>query len=367
MSRFGSVTRRSMVGLLSGAMGLLLVSPAIAEVSFEGKTIEWIIPYSAGGGTDVVARFNAPYMAKYLPGNPNIAIVNQPGGGSTKGANLFASRAKPDGLTTLWTSGSTQIPYLLGDPRVRYEYRDWRLVLVTSIGEVLCIKPDLGVRAIEDIAKLKGQSLTEASQGPTSASIVNYLGYRLLGLDVRSVFGFRGGGEIRLAFERGETNIISETSPSYLKNMVPLVEAGEAVPLFAWGTVDADGNLVRDPSFPNLPSFGEVYEILHGEKPSGEEYETFLAFYIAAISAQKMMFLPRGTPDDIVAAYQDAVTKMKADPEYQAAKESLLGKYEQVTGEQAQVLFEKVTTIPDSSRQKVMDMLAADFGVKLGQ
>ena len=367
MSRLLTTTRRGALGLALGAaaaMGFAL--PASAEVSFEGKTIEWIIPFSAGGGSDTWARFNAPLLSKYLPGNPTVVVVNEPGGGSTKGTNLFAARAKPDGLTILGTSGSTQFPYLLGDPRVRYEYADWNIVMASPTGGVAYVSPSTGVQSTDDIAKLAGQKLIYASQGATSLDLVPLLGFKMMGLDVQHVFGFKGRGDGRLAFERGETNIDYQTSSAYIKNVQPMVDAGTAVPLFSWGALDEDGNLVRDPTFPDLPHFGEAYEMLTGKAPEGADFDAYFAFFTAGFPAQKMVFLPKDTPQDIIDAYQAAVTAMKADPEYQANKEAVLGTYEQVTGKAADALFQKGTVISPELRAQVVDMLAADYGVKLG-
>lgn len=367
MTKLFSTTRRSALGLALGAAAAFGLSlPAAAEVSFEGKTIEWIIPFSAGGGSDTWARFNAPLLGKYLPGNPTIVVVNEPGGGSTKGTNLFAARAKPDGLTLLGTSGSTQFPYLLGDPRVRYEYADWKIVMASPTGGVVYTSPSTGVTAPAEIGKLKGQSLIYASQGATSLDLVPLLGFKLLGLDVQHVFGFKGRGDGRLAFERGETNIDYQTSSAYIKNVQPLVDAGSAVPLFSWGALDEEGNPVRDPTFPDLPDFTEAYELMTGSAPEGPEFDAYFAFFTAGFPAQKMMFLPKDTPQEIVDTYQAAVTAMKADPEYQANKEAVLGTYEQVTGKAADSLFKKGTVIAPELRKQVVDMLSADYGVKLG-
>ena len=48
----------------------------IADDYFSGKTIEWVIPFKEGGGGDTWARFNAPFLTKYIPGNPTIIITN---------------------------------------------------------------------------------------------------------------------------------------------------------------------------------------------------------------------------------------------------------------------------------------------------
>ena len=366
MTALFTTTRRGAIGLVLGAAALSFAAPASAEVSFEGKTIEWIIPFSAGGGSDTWARFNAPLLSKYLPGSPTVVVVNEPGGGSTKGSNLFAARAKPDGLTILGTSGSTQFPYLLGDPRVRYEYADWKIVMASPTGGVVYTSPSTGVTSPDDIAKLADQKLIYASQGATSLDLVPLLGFKMMGLDVQHVFGFKGRGDGRLAFERGETNLDYQTSSGYIKNVLPLVEAGTAVPLFSWGVLDEDGNLVRDPTFPDLPHFGEAYEMLTGKAPEGPDYDAYFAFFTAGFPAQKMVFLPEDTPQDIVDAYQAAVTAMKDDPDYQANKEAVLGTYEQVTGKAADALFKKGTVISPELRAQVVEMLAAEYGVKLG-
>jgi len=367
MTNTYTLSRRAAMGLAAGAMALGLAGPAAAEVDFSGQTIEWIIPFSAGGGSDVWARFNAPLLSRYLPGNPTVIVVNEPGGGSTRGANTFAARAQPDGLMILGTSGSTQFPYLLGDPRVQYEYQDWRIAMASPTGGVVYTTPTLGLTGPQDIAMLRDVELIYASQGATSLDLVPLLGFRLMGFNVQHVFGFRGRGDGRLAFERGEANIDYQTSSAYISSVVPMVEAGQAVPLFSWGVLDAEGNVVRDPTFPDLPSFVEAYETLTGAAPTGPDFDAYMAFFTAGFPAQKMVFLPAGTPDDIVATYQAAFEAMKADPEYVANAEEILGTYEQVTGELAQTLFELGTTIAPELRTQVAGMLAADYGVRLGE
>ncbi|SIR37931.1 Tripartite-type tricarboxylate transporter, receptor component TctC [Rhizobium sp. RU20A] len=362
-----ALSRRTTLGLMAGLLAAGLAGPAAAEVDFAGKTIEFIIPFSAGGGSDTWGRFNAQLLGKYLPGNPVVVVVNEPGGGSTKGSNLFAARAKPDGLMILGTSASTQFPYLLGDPRVRYDYKDWKIAMAGPTGGVVYTTPTLGLKSVDDIAMLKGKDLVYASQGATSLDLVPLLGFKAMDLKVQHVFGFKGRGDGRLAFERGEVNIDFQTSSAYIKNVQPLVEAGQAVPLFSLGVLDEAGNVVRDPTFPDLPTYPEAYEKLTGAKPAGPAYDAYMAFYVAGFPAQKMVFLPKDTPDEIVAAYQKAFEDMKADPAYKDSAEAVLGTYEQVTGGLAQALFEKATDLSPELRKQVATMLASDYGVKLGQ
>lgn len=360
--------RRTLLKLaaVSAAGAAIKTGPAFAAVDLAGENIEWIIPFSNGGGSDTWARFNAPFLSKYLPGNPTVVVRNEPGGGSTKGTNLFAARARPDGLTILGTSGSTQFPYLLGDPRVQYEYKDWEIVLAAPTGGVAYVSPSLGLSSAADLAMLRDQRLVYANQGATSLDLVPLLGFRLMGLEVQHVFGFKGRGDGRLAFERGETNIDYQTSSAYLKNVQPLVDEGLAVPLFSWGALDGSGNIVRDPTFPDLPHYAEAYEMMTGSAPSGEMWDAWVAFFTAGFAAQKMIFLPEGTSADIVEAYRGAVRQMIEDPEYLAAKTAVLGTYNQVTDGAAEALFNRAVNVSDSAKSAVVDMLKAEYNVSLG-
>jgi tripartite-type tricarboxylate transporter receptor subunit TctC len=350
-------------GLAAGGLMLLASSAAVAA-DFAGKSIDMVIPFAVGGGSDIWGRYNAQFLPKFLPGKPNMVVKNQPGGGSISGANYFAATAKPDGLTILGTSGSTQFPYLLREPRVKYEYKDWKLILAAPTGGVAYISSKLGVKSLKDLGKLKGKKLFYASQGLTSLDLVPLLGFRLLGLDVQHVTGFRGRGEGRLAFERGETTIDYQTSSAYIRSSQPLVEKGEAVALFSWGALDEKGNLVRDPTFNDLPHFEEAYEIVHGKKPSGIEWEATKAFLIAGFPAQKLLVLPKGTPDNIVEAYRAAVRAMLKDPEYQAKREAAIGDYEQVTDKAGEALMRSATTISPEAANWVREFLAKEHNVQ---
>lgn len=355
---------KGLAGLVASAAMVLPMSATAQPVNFAGKTIEFMIPFGVGGGSDVWARFNAPFLAKYLPGNPNIVVKNVPGGGSTVGANQFAANAKPDGLTILGTSGSTQFPYLLGDKRVRYDYKDWEMIMAAPTGGVAYISPKFGVKSAKDLGKLKGQKLVYASQGATSLDLVPLLAFRQLGLDVHHVFGMKSRGEGRLAFERGEATLDYQTSSAYIKNSLPLVKEGKAVPLFSWGVTDANGNLIRDPAFPDLPHVGEAIEIATGKVPSGKEWEAFKAFLIAGFPAQKLLVLPKGTSKEIVEAYRQAIRQMLKDPEYKAGVEKALGGYDQVTDKAGESLYREGTTISPEARQLVREYLTKNHQVK---
>lgn len=345
---------------------LFLSSPARAEdVSFAGQTIRFVVPFSANGGSDTWARFNAQFLSRHLPGQPEVVVENQPGGGGTRGANSFASLAQPDGLTVLGTSGTTQFPYLLGDLRVRYDYRDWQPVMVAPSGGVVYVSADLGLDGPNDIAELLDKNLVFASQGPTSLDLVTMLAFRVLGLKVNYVFGYAGRADGQAAMMRGDANIDYQTTPAYLRNVAPLVADGELVPLMSWGVLGQDGERQRDPTFPNLPTVEEVHFELYGVPPSGADYDAYRAFSLAGFSAQKIVVLPGSTPVPIIDAWIRAWQDVFADPEYQEKAPAVLGSYPQVTGAQADFLYQAATTIAPGARTTVLEMLSAEYDVYL--
>lgn len=354
--------------LTSASLGLGALACGVSRgqsVDFSGKIIELIIPFKEGGGSDTWGRFNAPFLSRYLPGQPTVIVRNVPGGNSIAGANRFAARARPDGLSVLGTSASTQFPYLMADPRVDYDYNDWRVLMAYGTGGVAYVSSDLGIRNASEIGRITSQPLLYGSQGPTSLDLVPVLGFKLLGLNVRPIFGMSGRGAGRLAFERGETNLDYQTSTAYLRNVVPLIEQGKAVPLFSWGALNEAGTLIRDPTFADLPHYGEVYSLVHGRPPSGLPWESWFAFFTAGFPAQKLLVAPRETPDEIVHAYEHAVRTMKLDPEYLARKPAALGAYEQVTGSGASKIYDLATEVPQRARDWVRTWLRDEFRVNL--
>jgi tripartite-type tricarboxylate transporter receptor subunit TctC len=344
--------------------GAALALSGMAQAQFSGQRIEWIIPFPEAGGTDVWARFFVDPLSRELPGKPTIIIRNVPGGGSITGANQFAQRAKPDGLTLLGTSASTQFPYLLDDPRVKFDYKDWTPLLASPTGGVVYVSSAAGIKNVQEIQKLQGQQLKFGSQGAISLDLIPLLAFELLGMKVEPVFGM-SRGQARLAFERGEAGIDFQTTPAYVKQVMPLVEQGKAVPLFSFGILDENGNLQRDPSFPDMLHFGEVHQIVHGKPPSGPAFDAYKSFLQAGFGAQKALFVPKGTPKEIVDAYTQAIQRLLKDPEFRKTVDEELGVYEQYTGDRAAVLVKQATTVTPEAKQWITDWLTKTYNVKL--
>ena len=361
------ITRRLAFSLAAAAMALLPTSLMASShgMDLSGKTVEWVIPFSESGGSAKWANFYAPLLSEALPGNPTVVVKFMPGAGSTKGANWFQKQKFKDGTTIFGSSGSTQFPYLLGDPRVRYEYKDWNVVLASGTGGVAYLPPDLAKKFDGSAESLKDINFIYGSQGATRLDLVPLLAWEMLGLKVEPVFGLKGRGDGRLMFERGEANIDYQTSSSYLKGVVPLVDEGKAVPMMSWGALDADGNIVRDPTFPDMPTFKEVCEATAGCEVKGEKWDAWKAFFVAGFPAQKMVFLPQGATDDAIATYTKAFEAIKARPDFAEISGVRLGKYPQMTRDEAKTAFNSATDVPPEAKAFVVNWLKERYGVTL--
>lgn len=352
--------------LLLAAMATAVLGGPLQAADFSGETIDFVIPFSEGGGSDKWARFYAPLLSEALPGQPNVVVKNAPGAGSTKGTNDFAANADPDGLTILGTSGSTQFPFLLDDPRVQYNYADFQIVLASATGGVAYLPPDLAEQFASDPeAFAADNSFIYGSQGATRLDLVPLLAWELMGMNVEPVFGLKGRGDGRLMFERGEANIDYQTSSAYLSGVMPLVEEGKAVPMMSWGSLDENGDIVRDPTFPDMPTFKEVCDSMDSCETSGVAWDAWKAFFVAGFPAQKMIFLPKGTDADIVQAYSDAFQSITERDDFAEISAARLGVYPQSTGAAAETQKALGTEVSDEAKAYVKDWLKERYGVEL--
>lgn len=298
--------------------------PAMAQdVSFEGKTIDVIVPFGPGGATFVSAKFLEPYFEKHLPGNPEINVIDRPGGGSILGANWFEQNAKPDGTTILFTTSSTANPYVLGQQGVDYRLGDYRVAYSHPFSAVAYTSPATGIEKAADV-KDTSTPLVYGGIAAAASDLPGLLSFEVLDLPVKAVLGFNGRGPVRLAFEQGSVNLDYQFTPVYLTQVVPSVEAGQAVPLWTGGSVDENGNLTkRDPIAPELPSVYEVYQELNGETPSGIEWDAFEKVASVTYAYGLTGYMHPDTPQEILDAFAAAAEAINNDPEFQAESQKV--------------------------------------------
>lgn len=359
------ISKFTKAAVLAIATTVGFAMPAQADVDMSGKTIEWTIPFSETGGSAKWANFFAPLLSEALPGNPTVVVKFMPGAGSTKGANWFQEQTGGDGTVMFGSSGSTQFPYLLGDPRVRYEYNDWEPVMASGTGGVAYLNAEAGAKFDGSANNLQDMTFIYGNQGATRLDLIPALAWKMLGMNVEHVLGIKGRGDGRKMFESGEATIDYQTSSGYLNGSMAMVEAGKAVPMMSWGSIDADGNIVRDPTFPDMPTFKEVCEATDGCETSGPEWDAWKAFFVAGFPSQKIAFLPAGTDPEIVETFSNAFAAIAARPDFAEISAARLGKYPMYTGADAATALQAAITVNDDAKGFVIGWLKDEFGVEL--
>ncbi len=268
--------------VLGAVAGLLVASAALGAESvesFPSRPVHIVLPFTPGGGTDVIARKLAPGMQQRL-GQP-VVIENKPGGNARIGAN-FVAKAEPDGYTILLTTGGAFViaPFIGGKPPYD-SLKDFAPVtLVARTAAMVVAGPKLPVSSIADLialAKRQPGKVTYASSGVGGPPhLAAELLKRAAGFDMLLI-PYAGTGDVTVALLRGDVDIalgaISAMAPSLQQKDVKALAVTSAK---------------RAAVLPNVPSIAETVP----------GYDVSIWFAIAA---------PGGTPRPIVEKIRAAV------------------------------------------------------------
>ncbi|MGX9963388.1 Bug family tripartite tricarboxylate transporter substrate binding protein [Roseomonas sp. F4] len=286
------VTRRSLLAA-SLATPALASRPAAAQEVFPNRPLTVVIPWAAGGSTDVMGRVIAQAMAADL-GQP--VVVDNRGGASGTIGHSHVARSRPDGYTFLLGTNSTYAiaPHLMAN--IPYDNRAafTGVSLVARSAQGLCVHPSIPVNSVAEFiayAKAKPGEVTFSSAGIGASS---HLATELFQAkaDVRLLHvPYRGGGPSVQGLLAGEVAM----SFVDLVTCLPF-RANRQLKVLGVGTAE------RSTFAPDLPTLAE----------SGVP-----GF---ASSTDVIMLLPAGTPAPIVARLTAAMQKALRDP---ATKERL--------------------------------------------
>lgn len=348
------------------ALGAAAVAgPAVAQdISFD--EVELIVPYGAGGGSTIHARLFTPALEQALPGKPSILVRNVPGAGSVVGINEFYREAEPDGETIASLGTGTFFQYLLEDASVDYPLPEFRPFLTSPFGMVIYARKDQGLTGdpIEDIKTLMKTTPVYGGANATSSDLPALLSIDLLGIKPRYLFGL-SNAEAQAGFDRGELHLNYDNMASWEKSVKPMVDEGIAVPLFTFGFENEEGEIVRDPMVPELPTFLEVYEAIHGEELSGEAYNVWKTLFNIRVMGSKMFSLPPGTPDEIYDVYANAMAEaLKSDRLTGPEAKAVIGPYPQTVGRKAEETLKAASVMGDAERAWLKDWLRETHGVE---
>jgi tripartite-type tricarboxylate transporter receptor subunit TctC len=333
-----------------------------APQGLDGKTIEWTIPFDVGGGTDLRSRFHLPWLKKYLKSHVNIVVRNKPGAGSIAGTNLFyANRTRQDELNMLSTGGSTNIAMMMQQPSVKFNFLDMIPIAGFPVGSVWYVSRDTGVRSAADLEH-PPKALHYAAVAASGRDLSGLLAFDLFGIDVQVTFGHTSGGaSTLLTFERRESNFDMQTTSVYRTR---LAGRPDVVPLYTDGILDAHGDIVRDPNWPDLPSVKDVYTTLHRKEPSGLQWEAYKIALATRGALDMIVWLHSDAPKEVVDEITSAFRDMSHDPEYQKALAEQTGGYPIIVGQEVlEPLVRRTFDIDPSVREWLYGWLEQKYNI----
>ncbi|MCZ2495177.1 tripartite tricarboxylate transporter substrate binding protein [Xylophilus sp. Kf1] len=277
---------------LAGIASLLLASAAVAQTAadFPNRPIRIVVPFAAGGATDVIARVVGQKLGSQL-GQP-VVVENKAGANGNIGA-VTVARSAPDGYNILMATSAHAINATLYRKLDYSLTRDFvALSSLASVPLVLVVNPAVPARSVAEFvayARSAGDRLNFGSGGTgTAAHLAGEQFNTLASVRLQHV-AYKGGALAQTDLMGGQIQAMFANLPEVLSQ----VQAGKLVPLAVTG-----GS--RRAGLPNVPTFAEAgYAQLDARSCFG-------------------LFAPAGTPAPVVARLSASLVQAVADPAVQA-------------------------------------------------
>jgi tripartite-type tricarboxylate transporter receptor subunit TctC len=274
--------------LATGGLAVLAGAGAVAAQAqdYPTRTITMIVPFAAGGPTDVVARIVTGHMAQTL--GQSIIIENVVGAGGTT-ATARAARAANDGYTLITGHMGTHAASVPLYPKLAYHpEKDFEPVALLAGTPILILaKKDFPAKDLKEFIAYVKANTDKMNMAHAGVGSVSYSSCELLSsvLDIKPVgVPFNGTGPAMNALVGGQVDYMCDQ----IVNAVPQINGG-TIKAYAIATPE------RNPSLPDLPTTAEAG----------------LPKYQA--SAWNAIFAPKGTPAPILAKLNAAVVKALDD------------------------------------------------------
>jgi tripartite-type tricarboxylate transporter receptor subunit TctC len=272
-----------------GAFAATLAAPLIAraQVAWPTRPVRIILPFAAGGGTDVAARVYVPRLSELL-GQP-VLIDNRGGSGGNIGAEMVV-RAPPDGYTLLLTSnGPSTVNRFLYKDMTFDPARDLLPVgQIFRIEQLLVVHPALPAQTVAEFIALARARPGEITSGSGGSGSSIHLALELFKMRARvniTHVPYRGGAPAMTDLVAGTIHSMFDSMPSSL----PQIRAGRVRPLGMCGTR-------RHALLPDVPTIAEA-------GVPGYDAGTWIA-----------VFAPVGTPPEIVRRFSEVSAGALAEP-----------------------------------------------------
>jgi len=314
--------RRTFAVALVAAALTALNGVAVAQ-EYPAKPITLVVPWPAGGSTDIVMRAIADVASKSL-GQP-IVVDNKAGGSGTVGPATMAATAKPDGYTisqvptTIFRMPMMQQAFW--DPIKDFSY----IIHLSGYTYGVTINAESQLKSWKDVVDFAKQNPGKVTYATPGAGTTLHIGMeqiaQLDGIKLTQV-PFKGGAETNAAV-LGNHTVLQADSTGWR----PLVDAGKLRLLMVWTSQ-------RSPNFPGVPTLRELGYPLAVESPFG----------IAG---------PKGMDPKIIAKLHDAFKKAIDDPGVIAT----LAKYDMVPNYKNTEDYNKFVHEQIESERKVIESL----------
>jgi putative tricarboxylic transport membrane protein len=275
----------ALLGLGGALLGLSGTVPVSHAETYPARSITVVVPFPAGGASDVVARIVTEHMSRTL--GHQMVIENVGGAGGTLGSARVAS-AQPDGYTLLAGSMGSHVAAPVLTPNIKYDpSRDFEAIGLTAHAPaVIVARKDFPAKNLSEfVAYLKqnGDKVKQAHGGVGASSHMACLMFNAaLGIKPTSV-AYRGSGPAMNDLVGGHVDIVCEQSVSVAEQ----INAG-AVKAYVVSAAERLANL------PDVPSARE----------GGINYQ---------MSIWAGMFAPKGTPKEVIAKLAAALDKALDD------------------------------------------------------
>ena len=288
---------------------------ALSQTPFyQGKTVKIIFAATPGGTGDFRVRALAPFLRKYIAGNPTVVLEFMDGSGGRKAANYMYANARPDGLTLGSLSGGVIALSILGETGVMYD-ADKFLYLGSSESvshQIVYTRKELGLDSLEKLRAASGIRIGAQSVGHVAYVAARFFAYFLGMKDPRFIAGYTAP-EVDAALLRGELDARSNNPTSVLRRNPEWVEKG----LMHFHSI------LEAPKGAKHPRFGHLPEIESFAK--SEKEIKLLSMWRAFRLIGSPYVLPPATPKDRVKILEEAIGKAFKDREFQREYEKIVG------------------------------------------
>jgi tripartite-type tricarboxylate transporter receptor subunit TctC len=270
---------------------LVLVTPARAQDKWPSRPITYVVPFAAGGTTDILARAIGNKLGPAL--GTSVVVENKPGAGGNIGSD-FVAKAAPDGYTILGGTISSHAINVSLYPNMPYDpIKSFTPVtLIGTLPNVLVVNADSPYQTLQEVisaAKAKSETLTFGSSGNgTSQHLSGELFQSMTGSKMLHI-PYKGSAPAMQALLGRQVNLVFEN----ILSAVPLIQSGKLRPL-------AVTSGTRASSLPDVPTLSEAglpgYEIV----------------------SWQAVFAPAGTPQPVVQRLSTEIGKIINEPEVKA-------------------------------------------------